>query len=835
MVAAGGAGEELPDQHAWSGRDGYVAGRDLTVNTYQLRASGRPLTGPGITGEHVPTELGSFLQVSETNLRWLGVHAAINVPGVTDDIPPEYVARDVDDEVRARVAAAAERGGFILLVGGSSVGKSRCAAEAIRALLGDWWLVHPADPDEVAALAGRRPRRAVVWLDELQRYLDSEHGLVGGVIRALLNGPDPVVVIGTLWPERYTAYAELPSAGGADDHSRHREVVDLATIVRVGPDFSPSELARARAAASRDPRLRVALRTGEYGLTQTLAAAPQLVARWEDARTASPYAWAVLTAALDLARLGVRAPLAPGLLCAAAEDYCTSQQQAEAPVGWFEQALAYATAKLHGAAAALIPEGAGMGKVAGYTVADYLVQHASRERRSAHVPASTWNAAISHIHDPADSARLADSARARLLHCYALPLYQSALDNGSAVATRQRAGLLAEPSAPGSLPLRAGAGYRNAARQLARLLAGRGDLREAEQVLGAHTHIGGDEQEAARQQADRRTEQSDLDGAEQTLRDQADAGDRAAARNLAHLLARRGKLDGAEQILLAGAGTGDQIAAMWLAGLMAGRGDLDGLRARVFAGDADAAIRLADVLARQGDLDEAEQILRDQAGIPDRFGTQQLAAEQLARLLAGRGDLDGVRARARAGDADAAFVLADVLAKRGDLEGAEQVLRAREDAGDRLAAERIADLLAQRGDIDGLRARAEAGEWLAAMWLVALLGQCGDVDGLRTQADTGDWLAAERHAGLLAARGDLDGLRARASAGDGNAAMRLADMLTDQGDLDRAAQVLQTAVAAGYGGAAPRLLDVLVRQGRQTEADQLRRFGFNHDGSIASR
>ena len=46
-----------------------------------------------------------------------------------------------------------ERGGFVLLVGGSSVGKTRCAVEAVRALLPDWWLVHPAGPAEVAALA----------------------------------------------------------------------------------------------------------------------------------------------------------------------------------------------------------------------------------------------------------------------------------------------------------------------------------------------------------------------------------------------------------------------------------------------------------------------------------------------------------------------------------------------------------------------------------------------------------------------------------------------------------------------------------------------------------
>ena len=45
----------------------------------------------------------------------------------------------------------------------------------------------------------------------------------------------------------------------------------------------------------------MALSAAGYGLTQTLAAAPQLVARWENARVAAPYAWAVLTAALDAA------------------------------------------------------------------------------------------------------------------------------------------------------------------------------------------------------------------------------------------------------------------------------------------------------------------------------------------------------------------------------------------------------------------------------------------------------------------------------------------------------------------------------------------------------
>jgi hypothetical protein len=117
----------------------------------------------------------------------LGVHAAISVPGVSDDVLPEYVPRDVDDSefgVRAKVAAARERGGFVLLVGGSSVGKTRCSVEAVKALLPDWWLVHPVGPDQVAALAATPVPRTVVWLDELQRYLDGEHGLTGAVVRA---------------------------------------------------------------------------------------------------------------------------------------------------------------------------------------------------------------------------------------------------------------------------------------------------------------------------------------------------------------------------------------------------------------------------------------------------------------------------------------------------------------------------------------------------------------------------------------------------------------------------------------------------------------------------
>ena len=321
---------------AWQGGEPTMMGLDFFRRAIDLertyaRPGQRVLNTIHTNGTLLTEEWGEFLKANEF------------LAGISIDGPPAmHDAYRVDKGGKPtfdrRVAASARRGGFVLLVGGSSVGKTRSAAEAVKAVLPEWWLVQPAGPAEVAALAEAPPARTVVWLDGLERYLDGENGLTGAVVRALLSAPRPVVIIGTLWPDRYTIYAAVPASGGADPHARERDVLGLAAVARIGPVFSTAEQGRARAAAGRDPRLRIALEAAGYGLTQTLAAAPQLVARWEDARTASPYGWAVLTAALDAARLGARAPLSADFLRAAAPGYCTSQQQAEAPGNWFEEA-----------------------------------------------------------------------------------------------------------------------------------------------------------------------------------------------------------------------------------------------------------------------------------------------------------------------------------------------------------------------------------------------------------------------------------------------------------------------------------------------------------------
>jgi hypothetical protein len=84
---------------------------------------------------------------------------------------------------------------------------------------------------------------------------------------------------------------------------------------------------------------------------------------------------------------------------------------------------------------------------------------------------------------------------------------------------------------------------------------------------------------------------------------------------------------------------------------------------------------------------------RADAGDPD---AAQRLTELSAGLLAGRGDLDSLRARADDGDGAAARELARLLAGRGDLDEAIQILHLLADAGDG-DADLLADLLTKQG------------------------------------------------------------------------------------------------------------------------------------------
>jgi hypothetical protein len=679
----------------------------VQVNFFQSMAAAPPLDG----GAGRLPVFSRAVRVGDADPRRLGVHPAIIMAGVPDDVPPAYVLRDFDTTefgLRPRMRASAARNGFVLLVGGSSVGKTRSAVEAVKEVLPDWRLIHPAGPEEVIALTRQPPARTVVWLDELKGYLEGVNGLTGGTIRALLNAPGPLVLIGTLWPDKYGSYTALPAGDGSDPHSRERGVLDLADVIRVDGDFSAAEQIRAQEAGNHDLRIAAALASGSQ-VAQTLAAAPELVAHWDNAKVAEPYAWAVLTFALDAARLGVQGPLTADLLRAAAPGYCTSRQQAQAREvpDWFDRALDYATRTLRGAALALDPVSAGMGRVMGYTPADYLVEHATRERGSTGIPATTWEALAAASLTRDDTYRLARSADRLHLYSRAIPLYRRLHDAGEVAVGERLFHLLADRGDADGLRALAEAGDDRAERWLA-LVVQDADPRG---VIG------------------RLIDREDVDG----LRNLAGRNYYAAER-LAFLLAERGEIADLARILEHRADDGDRDAAGQLVELLVEHREFDRLRALDAEGFGHGRplIGLVNLLVELSDLDRLGELARD---------GRWYAIEQLASLLKNRGDRDGLRQLALTVDYDDPEWLASLLEDLGDLDGAAELrriseLRSMAIHGDHQAIEQLGNLLKDRGDRDGLRKLACTADYDDREWLASLLEDLGDPDSAADVRET---------------------------------------------------------------------------------------------------
>jgi tetratricopeptide (TPR) repeat protein len=679
----------------------------------------------------------SAVRVRDARPLLLGVHRSIQVrTREAGDLPP-YVSRDFDLDLCSAVTTAGEQGGFVLLVGDSSVGKTRALFEAVRARLPEWWLIHPdpADVDSLAALAPEQVRRTVVWLNELAEYLDSPARLTAATSRRLISAG--LVLVGTLWSDEYTSRTAARVPARPDPHADARQLLDLAHVVLVPKAFTQAERCRAEAFRS-DDRIRVALDSPDAGFTQVLAAAPLLERWWTTAP--DPCAKALITAALDMRRIGAKAPLARELLAAAVPGYLTSTEQATAAQDWFDEALDYATTQLHGATSALRPTGT-MGTISGYLVADYLLQQASRERHTVPVPDVVWQSIVLH-HHPDDTQRLAESARAWGVQRHAESLYRQAADGGDIHAGIRLGELLTGEGRIAELRARADAGDRGAGLELVRLLAREGDLAE--------------------------------------LRIRSDAGDPVASRNLVALLIERGRLAEALTVLHTWAAAGDTAAWRHVQKLLAEQSELAELRVLADTGDGNVADRLVGLLAKYGHLEE----LRARADAGDEDAAWRLA--ELHTRQGNRGDaLTIFRRRADTGDQKAACRVAELLAERGDIDEAIAILHAQPNAGGALTnTSTVADVLVERGRVGDLRALADAGNQPAAWRLADLLVTQGGVEELRVRADAGDDAAGTRLAGLLAKRGDFEELRTRAQAGDRAAARHLTDVPVRHGQVE---------------------------------------------------
>ncbi|WP_157255139.1 hypothetical protein [Nonomuraea typhae] len=635
--------------------------------------------------------LDRLIRVADASPRLLGVHEPIDAAGVIEDLPV-YVRRDRDDGprgVRELVAKASRQGGLVLIKGFSSVGKTRCAYEAIRELLPDWWLLYPADVADLEEAAAAGTERLVVWLDELQRYLEGPEPLRAGLVRTLMHRR--VVLIATLWSDRYAAYAQAPTGDEPGPVGDAGELLRLANVVHLDAHLTASEQERALGAATADPRIRSALESKDYGLFQVIAAAPQLIDR---CRGADPYAAAVLAAAVDATRLGVRSPLRADLLREAAPGYCDARQRGQAPANWFEASMAYLTQKLNGAAAVLAPVGPAqrMGEPVGYVLADYLAQYLGVERRLSKVPAIAWRALLSYLTDPIDEFAVGRAAHNRLLYVYAEPLLLRAWNEG----------------------------HPNALFELSTLLTAQGrvdDLRAWEELGGTGSVL---------------TDLLLVEGREGELRALTEAGNQDAVWALAELYFEQGR----EQDLVALAAAGNERAAVRLKDL----GREADLRRMARAGIRDACARLAVLLFRQG----REEELRTLAEAGDWY-----AAARLADLAFYRGREDELRSLGEAGNEEALRHLSTLLRQQPWKKGPDLLSRggkrswlvALNAAEEKLYSEeaKLQDVVAQQalitfeqGREDVLRAQAETGnKWAGGLLVRLLFAQGRDMEARR--------------------------------------------------------------------------------------------------------
>ncbi|MGW5931082.1 tetratricopeptide repeat protein, partial [Streptomyces anulatus] len=414
--------------------------------------------------------------------------------------------------------------------------------------------------------------QCVVWLDDLESYFGQE-GLDPALVAELTRLRIPVLA--TMRQQQFETYAAPETASGAGtEHAR-----SATAGARLLRQLDPVELDRAwstseleRAGETKDEQIADALaHHGPYGIAEYLAAGPALFQEWHRANCPGghPRAAALIAAAVDLARTGLRPPYPLHLLTSAHEPYLTAAGGPLLRPESLATALEWATRRRHGATSMLVPTQ----NPDTWDVFDYLTDHTHT-----HIPDTTWHAAHQHAADPDELMTLGVHAH-HVAPAIAEVLYRQAADAGITGAMLDLGNLLAD------------AGRVDEAEHFYRQAADAGNT-------GGMLNLGNLLADAAR-----------VDEAEDLYRQAADAGNNEAVYNLGLLLAGEGRTGEAEHFYRQAADAGHTGAMFNLGFLLAGEGRTGEAehfyRQAIDAGHAVAMFNLGFLLAGEGRTGEA--------------------------------------------------------------------------------------------------------------------------------------------------------------------------------------------------------------------------------------
>ncbi|MBB6396199.1 tetratricopeptide (TPR) repeat protein [Actinomadura coerulea] len=383
--------------------------------------------------------------VSEWDALQLEVHPAIEGDEGLPSLPA-YVERQHDVVLREKVSQAASGTSvMVMLVGGSSTGKTRACWEAIQHLPEGWKLWHPISPNRAAALTNALEQnlvgpQTVIWLNESINYLGISKDQIGervaSGLRELLRSRErgPVLILGTLWPEHWDLLTGRPRQPESNPHPQVRELL-VGTSVIVPEEFSGEDLVALSDLATHDSRLGNAMARSRQKITQHLAGGFELVSRYE---AAPPSARAVMNAALDARRLNRKAELTKDFLYEASHGYMDDSTWDALDEGWFASALAYAARPCLGVNGPLVPirprPGAAVQATIRYRLADYLEHVSAYQRRIEVPPTSFWEAMLQHTVAGDELVDIAYESQSRGLFRLATQFYLHAADHGESQA-----------------------------------------------------------------------------------------------------------------------------------------------------------------------------------------------------------------------------------------------------------------------------------------------------------------------------------------------------------------------------------------------------------------